>query len=126
MKLLNGLLVLVIGLIVVGLIYFADREDEETPEPEGSDVTMALSLDQDIFKINQDENIIYILEGTVQEDILGNLVAQDGSPQTYRITTSEGTNKSFDLIYEYDRLYVTAENGVAEEFYQFEYVEALD
>ena len=123
MKVLNGILIFSLGLILFGVIYFVNQEEEV---PEGSTVTIALSLNHDVFQFNQEDGIIYILEGTVQEDILDKLVAQDGSTQQYRITTSEGSSKSLDEIYEFDRLYVTAENGVEEDYYYFEYVDELN
>ncbi len=125
MKVLNAIMIIALGLILVGVLYFANQDGEEEL-PEGSEVTVVLSLDHDVFQINQEERIIYILEGTVQDDILGKLVAKDGSPQEYRITTSEGSTKSLDELYEYDRLYVTSENGVEEDYYHFEYVIELN
>ena len=123
MKVLNGVLIIALGLILIGVIYYANQEEEV---PQGSSETIVLSLDFDVLQFNQEDNIIYILEGTVQDDIFDRLVAKDGSPQEYRITTSEGSDKSLDEIYEYDRLYVVSENGVEEDYYHFEYVDELD
>lgn len=125
MKILNAVLIISIALILFGAIYIVSQDNEEEV-PEGSAETTVLSLNHDVLQFNQEESIIYILEGTLQEDILSNLVAKDGSSQEYRITTSEGTNKSLEEIYEYDRLYVTAENGVEEDYYHFEFVEELN
>ena len=123
MKALNIVLISVVALILLGVLYFTNQQVEE---PKGSSVTIVLSLDHDVLQSNQEDKVIYILEGTNQEDILDKLVAKDGSPQEYRITTSEGSDKSLEEIYEYDRLYVTAENGVEEDYYRFEYVEELN
>jgi len=123
MKALNIVLISVVALILLGVLYFTNQQVEE---PKGSSVTIVLSLDHDVLQFNQEDKVIYILEGTNQEDILDKLVAKDGSPQEYRITTSEGSDKSLEEIYEYDRLYVTAENGVEEDYYRFEYVEELN
>ena len=120
MKTLNIILVVSSILVLIGLFYSGIKE----PVITGSSNTVIISLDTNTFKIEDD--IIYILEGTVQEDILSNVTSEDNSPQTYRLTTSEGSNKSLDEIYEYDRLYILAENGVNEAYYTILYIDSLD
>ncbi len=124
MKIANLVLIISFVLVLVGVFYNNTKGNDEDPIITGSSNTIILSLDTNIFKIEDD--IIYILEETIQEDILNNVKADDNSPQTYRITTSEGSNKSLDKIYEYDRLYVTAENGVNESYYVILYTDSLD
>ena len=124
MKILNIILVISSALVLIGLFYSGIQDDNQEPIITGSSNTVILSSDLSIFKI--EENTIYILEGTIQEDILNNITSEDNSPQSYRITTSEGSDKSLDMIYEYDRLYIIAENGVNEAYYRILYTDSLD
>ncbi len=124
MKIINVVLVIISILVLIGLFYNGIKKDDTEPIITGSANTEVLSLDSAILKIEGD--ILNILEGTTQEDILNNVTSKDNSPQSYRITTSEGSDKSLDEIYEYDRLYVIAENGVNEGYYMIMYTDSLD
>jgi len=124
MKIVNVVLVIVSILVLVGLFYNGVKEDDTEPIITGSSNTEILSLDLTIFKIEGD--YIYILEGTAQEYILNNVTSNDSTPQSDRITTNEGFEKSLDEIFEYDRLYVTAENGGDESYYTILYTDSLD
>ena len=97
MKIVNVVLVIVSILVLIGLFYNGRKE----PIITGSSNTVVLSLDSTILKVENDN--VYILEGTIQEDLLNNVTSEDSTPQSYRITTSEGSNKTLDEIYEYDR-----------------------
>lgn len=122
MKILNITMIIAIVLIIAGTIAFSLSNNE--PEvPVGSDVVTIYSRDDSVLQI--DEKIIYIIEGTVQSDITGNVNATDYSDQDYRVTTSEGSEKTKEMIYQFDRLYVTAENGVTEGYYTFRYIDVL-
>jgi len=124
MKIVNIILVIVLVLVLIGVFYRVSQDVDEDPIIIGSSNIVVLTLDTNILKI-QDDNV-YVLDGTIQEDILNNIVSEDDSPQAYRITTSEGSNKSLDEIYEYDRLYVVSENGVNEAYYTILYIDSLD
>ena len=124
MKILNIILVICLILVLIGALYIKNQDGDTEPIITGSSNTIVLSSDMNILRIEDDT--IYILEGAIQEDILNNINSEDGSPQIYRVTTSEGSNKSLDEIYEYDRLYVMAENGVNEAYYIILYTDSLD
>lgn len=124
MRILNIVLVIVSILVLIGLFYTGIKDKNPEPVTTGSIITDVLSADKSILKV--ENGIIYILEGTLQEDILNNIISGDSSSQTYRITTNEGFNKSFDIVYEDDRLYVTAENGINETYYTIMYTDSLD
>ena len=114
---------LVLVLVLIGVFYSVLQDDDIDPITVSSNI-VALSLDTNILKI--EGGTVYILEGTSQEDILNNLISEDDSTQTYRVATSEGSNKTKDEIYEYDRLYVMAENGVKEVYYMILFFDSLD
>ena len=124
MKILNIVLVICSTLVLIGLFYNGIQDNDQEPIITGSSNTEVLSIDKSVLKIEDD--IIYVLEGSVQDDILNNVKSEDYSPQTYRITTSEGSNKKFAEIYDFDRLYIVAENGVDEAFYRILYTDSLD
>lgn len=117
MKALNITLIIAIMLISVGVIAYTNNENNKP-----ATITIE-SMDSEVFIV--EDNIIYVLEGTIQSDVLNNLTATDSSTQSYQITTSEGSNKSLSEIYEYDRLYVTAENGSNSIYYTFRYTDSL-
>ncbi|MCF7927419.1 MAG: hypothetical protein K9L74_07615 [Candidatus Izimaplasma sp.] len=120
MKLLNITMIIAAVLIIFGAYYIADKNnDNEQEQPSGSDITTVYSKDKSVLTVEDD--IIYIVEGTMQNDVIDNLGATDFSDQTYIITTSERSKKTLDEIYEYDRLYVMAENG-EEDYYMFKYM----
>ena len=121
MKILNIILVISSVLVLIGLFYNGIQDNDQEPIITGSSNTVVLSLVTDILKIEDDT--VYILEGSIQDDILNNITSEDGSLQAYRITTSEGSDKSLDEIYEYDRLYIIAENGVNEAYYRILYTD---
>lgn len=123
MKILSFILVACSTLLLIGLLYSGLKEPAE-PVITGSANTQLYSLDHSVLKVDGDT--IFVLEGTVQQDILGNIRSKDLSPQTYKITTSEGSDKSKETIYEYDRLYITAENGVNEGYYRILFTTSLD
>ena len=123
-KILVAIAALVLVLVLIGVFYSVIQKDDPDPIITGSSNTIVLSLDNNTLKF--EDEIIYILDGTIQEDILNNIISEDNSPQSYRITTSEGSNKSLDKIYEYDRLYVVAENGVNESYYIILFIDSLD
>ncbi len=124
MKILNIVLVICSTLVLIGLFYNGIQDNDQEPIITGSSNTVILSSDLSVLKI--EENTVYILEGTTPEDILNDVTSEDDSPQSYRITTSEGYSKSSDIIYDYDRLYVVAENGVNEAYYRIFYTDSLD
>jgi len=121
-KILVTIAALVLVLALIGVFYSVIQDKD--PIITGSSNTAVLSLDTNTLKI--DDDTIYILAGTLQDDVLNNISSKDDTPQIYRITTSEGSNKSLDEIYEYDRLYVMAENGVSEAYYTILYTDSLD
>jgi hypothetical protein len=123
MKVLNIVLIVAIVLIAVSTFAYTRSNNDNPETPKGSKVTSIYSRDKEILVI--EDSIIYIIEGTDQASILDNVNATDYSNQTYRITTSESTTKTLDVIYEYDRLYVTAENGVDLTYYTFRYIDTL-
>ena len=123
-KILVAIAALVLVLVLIGVFYSVIQKDDPDPIITGSSNTVVISLDTNTLKIESDT--VYILEGTLQKDVLNNISSEDDTPQIYRITTNEGSNKSLDKIYEYDRLYVMAENGVNETYYTILYIDSLD
>jgi|GEM_PF-2536935 len=123
-KILVAIAAIVLVLVLVGVFYSVIQKDDPDPIITGSSNTIVLSLDTNILKIEDDT--VYVLEGAIQEDILNNISSEDDSPQEYRITTSEGSKKSKDEVYTYDRLYVVAENGVNESYYRIMFFDLLD
>jgi len=115
MKILNIILVTGIVLVVIGIFYRASQDDDTNQTITDSTNTVILSLDTNLLTVENGN--VYILEGISQEDVLNNIISEDGSSQTYRIATSEGSNKTKDELYEYDRLYVMAETGANEVYY---------
>lgn len=124
MKIVNIILLISFILILIGVFYSVIQDDDQEPIITGSSNTIILSLDTSILKI--EDETLFVLEGTVQQDILNNIASEDDSPQIYRITTSEGSTKSKDEVYTYDRLYVMAENGVNEAYYTLLFIDSLD
>lgn len=124
MKIINISLVIVSILVLIGLFYRGSKDDDVEVNTTASSNIVVLSLNQNILKIDGDN--IYIIEGTLQEEILNNITSGDSSRQSYLLTVSDGSSKTLDKIYEYDRLYVRAENGVNQEYYTFLYIESLD
>lgn len=124
MKILNIILAIGMSMLLIGILFSNNRGNDDEPVITGSSSTLIESLDESVLKINGD--IIYILNGTIKSDILDNIKSEDGTPQLYTITTSEGSSKKYDELYEYDRLYVKAENGVDEEYYTFHFTDSLD
>jgi len=123
-KILVAIAAIVLVLVLIGVFYSVIQKDDPDPIITGSSNTVVLSLDTNTLKIEDDS--VYVLEGTLQEDILNSIVSEDDSPQIYRITTSEGSTKSKAEVYSYDRLYVMAENGVNETYYTILYIDSLD
>jgi len=121
-KILVAIAAIVLILVLIGVFYSVIQDKE--PIITGSSNTAILSLDTTILKIDKDT--IIVLEGTLQADILDNIGSEDNTPQIYRITTSEGSNKTKSEIYEYDRLYIMAENGVTESYYMILFTHSLD
>jgi len=123
MKILNIILVISITLLLIGLFYNGLKDNDKDPVISGSSNTDIVSIETSVLAIEDDT--ILVLENTVQNDILNSIASTDGSPQYYRITTSEGSTKSLDEVYEYDRLYVTSENAVYEVYYKIMFTDSL-
>ena len=123
MKILNVILVICSTLVLIGLFYNGIKDNQE-PIITGSSNTVIFSIESSLLKVEDDT--IYVLEGTIQSDILNNITSEDFSSQTYRITTSEGFAKEKITISSFDRLYVVAENGVNEVYYTIRFTDSLD
>ncbi|MCF7926593.1 MAG: hypothetical protein K9L74_03370 [Candidatus Izimaplasma sp.] len=118
------IIVLLIGALFYGLTYEPKPEESADGPSLYTFNTKVVSTDE--FVVQVDEDSLIILEGTSQEEVLSIILASNGSNQSYRFTTSEGSEKSVEQLFSYDRLYVTAQNGVTEGYYIIKVVDTLN
>ena len=106
-------------LLILSLFLLASCQSQENPNNLSKE-TGVFSLDTSEIFIEDDT--IYFREGMTQEEFLSDIIARDESVQTYRFLTNDGSVKTRQELFEYEKLEVISEDGVYKKVYTLFYI----